>query len=207
MDGHLHIRQLVGHGRGPLDFDVAVGACTILSGASGTGKSLILRMIADLIPNTGEVRIGKSPRESLSGPAWRREVVYVAAESGWWADDVRSHFDVRGSSQLESQLGSLLERLHLRGDILDAQVTHLSTGERQRLALLRAIVLGPRFLLLDEPTSGLDLDSTLAVEALLKDLMAEGTGLLVVTHNPQQIARLQGKHLHLCANGLEVLCA
>lgn len=204
MDGHLHIRQLVGHGRGPLDFDVAVGACTILSGASGTGKSLILRMIADLIPNTGEVRIGKSPRESLSGPAWRREVVYVAAESGWWADDVRSHFN---NAHGDSHLGSLLERLHLRGDILDAQVTHLSTGERQRLALLRAIVLGPRFLLLDEPTSGLDLDSTLAVEALLKDLMAEGTGLLVVTHNPQQIARLQDKHLRLCANGLEVLCA
>lgn len=162
-------------------------------------------MIADLIPSSGDVRIGSTSRESLSGPAWRREVVYVAAESGWWADDVRSHFEIR--DVLNLALPALLRALHLRDDILDAQVSHLSTGERQRLALLRAITLRPRFLLLDEPTSGLDRDSTLAVEAILNDRMTAGMGLLVVTHNTEQAARLQGKHLRLCAAGLEVVVA
>ncbi|CAG9180121.1 ABC transporter ATP-binding protein [Cupriavidus pampae] len=205
MDGCLQIRQLAGHGRGPFDFDVPPGRCTVLSGASGSGKSLVLRMIADLIPSSGDVRIGSTSRESLSGPAWRREVVYVAAESGWWADDVRSHFEIR--DVLNLALPALLRALHLRDDILDAQVSHLSTGERQRLALLRAITLRPRFLLLDEPTSGLDRDSTLAVEAILNDRMTAGMGLLVVTHNTEQAARLQGKHLRLCAAGLEVVVA
>lgn len=203
MDGHLHIRQLAGHGRGPFDFDVLSGQCTTLSGPSGSGKSLLLRMIADLIPSTGDVRIGSMSRDSLSGPAWRRQVTYVAAESGWWADDVLSHFD----TCTPSALAPLLDKLRLRTDILTAHVSHLSTGERQRLALLRAIVLGPRFLLLDEPTSGLDEDSTLAVEALLKGLMADGTGLLVVTHSPEQAIRLQDDRVRLCASGLERVSA
>ncbi len=205
MDGHLHIRQLVGHGRGPIGFDVPAGQCTVLSGASGTGKSLVLRMIADLIPNAGDIRIGNTSRDALSGPAWRREVVYVAAESGWWADDVRSHFAT--SDRACGAMEPLLRRLLLRDGILDAHVSHLSTGERQRLALLRAMVLRPRFLLLDEPTSGLDPDSTLAVEALLQDLMADGMGLLIVTHNAEQTARLRNKHVRLSATGLEVVCA
>lgn len=201
MDGHLHIRQLTGHGRGPYTFDVTGGRCTVLSGPSGSGKSLLLRMIADLDPSGGSVRIGNTPREALSGPAWRREVTYVAAESGWWADDVRSHFD--GLDPADTRLARLARQVGLRGDILAARVSHLSTGERQRLALLRAIVRRPRFLLLDEPTSALDHDTTLAVEAVLREVMAEGVGLLIVSHNTEQAARLQHAHWRLCPSGLE----
>lgn len=206
MDGHLHIRNLTGHGRGPYTFDVAPGRCTVLSGVSGSGKSLLLRMIVDLDPNLGDVRIGNTPRESLSGPAWRREVGYVAAEPGWWADDVRAHFPPQALA--DGQIAALAAQLCLRPDILAAQVSHLSTGERQRLALLRAIARHPRFLLLDEPTSALDRDTTLAVEALLKQQMAtEGIGLLVVSHNPEQALRLRDAQFHLCQTGLEAVAA
>lgn len=218
MDGHLHIHDLTGHGRGPYTFDVTGGKCTVLSGPSGSGKSLLLRMIADLDPSNGSVRIGNTPREALSGPAWRREVIYVAAESGWWADDVRSHFDDLGPADIadatrrpgtpgtaDTRLARLARRLCLRDDILAARVSHLSTGERQRLALLRAIVRRPRFLLLDEPTSALDHDTTLAVEAVLREVMAEGVGLLVVSHNTEQAARLQHAHWRLYPSGLEPL--
>ncbi|MGO4303320.1 ABC transporter ATP-binding protein [Cupriavidus sp. RAF12] len=199
MDANLYIRHLTGHGRGPFTLVVAPGRCTVLSGASGTGKSLLLRMIADLDPNEGEVRIGKTPRDAMTGPAWRREVTYVAAESGWWADDVRSHFTDPAAAE------RLLGRLLLRPDILSAAVSHLSTGERQRLALIRALVRRPRFLLLDEPTSGLDADTTMAVEALLRDVMSEGIGLLVVSHNTAQAARLRHAQFHLRQDGLESL--
>ncbi|WP_066741516.1 ATP-binding cassette domain-containing protein [Cupriavidus sp. D384] len=207
MDGQLHIQDLTGHGRGPYTFDVTGGKCTVLSGSSGSGKSLLLRMIADLDPSDGTVRIGSTPREALSGPAWRREVTYVAAESGWWADDVLSHFDEPGLAGTpdhpDTRLARLARQVGLRDDILAARVSHLSTGERQRLALLRAIVRRPRFLLLDEPTSALDHDTTLAVEAVLREVMAEGVGLLVVSHNTGQAARLQHAHWRLCPGGLE----
>lgn len=205
MDGHLHIRNLTGHGRGPYTFDVEPGRCTVVSGPSGCGKSLLLRMIADLDPNDGDVFIGSTSRAALSGPAWRREVIYVPAESGWWADDVHDHFDA--SVLADAQLHRQLQQLSLRGDILTAQVSHLSTGERQRLALLRAIVRRPRFLLLDEPTSALDPQTTLAVESMLEAVMADGMGLLMVSHNADQAARLHDAQFRLGRHGMEVVAA
>lgn len=200
-DASLGISGLEGAGRGPFSLTIAPGSCVILSGASGAGKSLLLRMIADLDPNRGQVRLGQSPRESMSGPAWRRQVMYVAAESGWWGDDVLEHMTDVPAAQ------ALLARLRLPADILQAPVSRLSTGERQRLALIRALVRRPRFLLLDEPTSALDAETTLAVEALLHDCKAQGLGLLIVSHNPAQAARLQDRHYRLGAAGLEAVPA
>jgi len=205
MDGDLAIEDLRGHGRGPYSLRVAAGKCTVLSGVSGSGKSLLLRMIADLDPNTGNVRLGQTSREAMSGPAWRREVIYVAADAGWWADDVRAHFEDFDSNR--HRLDWLTHALGLRADILSAPVSHLSTGERQRLALVRALVRRPRFLLLDEPTSALDRDTTLALEAVLREAMADGIGLLVVSHNAEQAARLRDAQFALGPAGLEAVAA
>jgi len=117
--------------------------------------------------------------------------------------DATGHSSLPGTA--DTRLARLARRLRLRDDILAARVSHLSTGERQRLALLRAIVRRPRFLLLDEPTSALDHDTTLAVEAVLREVMAEGVGLLVVSHNAEQAVRLQHAHWRLCPSGLEPL--
>ena len=106
-----------------------------------------------------------------------------------------------------STLHRQLQQLSLRGDILTAQVSHLSTGERQRLALLRAIVRRPRFLLLDEPTSALDPQTTLAVESMLEAVMADGMGLLMVSHNADQAARLHDAQFRLGRHGMEVVAA
>ncbi|MGH7042086.1 MAG: ATP-binding cassette domain-containing protein, partial [Acetobacteraceae bacterium] len=73
----------------------------------------------------------------------------------------------------------------------------LSTGERQRLALLRALGSGPAVLLLDEPTGALDEGNTALVETLLAGLLAAGSTVLMVTHNPAQAARLGRRHLRL----------
>ncbi|WP_020204835.1 MULTISPECIES: ABC transporter ATP-binding protein [Cupriavidus] len=197
----LRVRAVSGAGRGPFSLCVAPGTCAIVSGASGTGKSLLLRMIADLDPSQGQVSLGDMPRERFGGPAWRRQVMYVAAESGWWSDHVLEHMeDVPAAT-------AMLAPLRLPADILRAPVGQLSTGERQRLALVRALVRRPRFLLLDEPTSALDRDSTLAVEALLRTRQQLGLGLLVVSHNPEQAARLGNRHYLLGAAGLEALPA
>lgn len=184
---------------GPFDLSLPAGGCVAIGGHSGSGKSLFLRMIADLDPNSGEVALDGAARASFSGPAWRRRVPYVAAESGWWRDTVAEHFapDQLGAAR------SLAARLGLAGDLIDGPVQRLSTGERQRLAIIRALVLESPVLLLDEPTGPLDPDSTTQVEAVLRERLEGGTGLILVTHDAAQGDRLGARHFVMRDRRLE----
>ena len=171
---------------GPFDLELAAGECVAIAGPSGSGKSLLLRMIADLDPNAGDVALDGHDRRSFSAPAWRRRVVYSAAEPGWWLDTAAAHFP--GSAL--AFVHEMMPRLGLAPTLLDGPVVRLSTGERQRLALLRALALDPPVLLLDEPTGALDQDSTSRVETLLRERLDGGTAIILVSHNPEQAARL-----------------
>ena len=77
---------------GPLSFEVAEGECVALMGASGAGKSLLLRAIVDLDPSKGTVTFGGLDRCSVAASDWRKLVALVPAESGWWSDRVGDHF-------------------------------------------------------------------------------------------------------------------
>ncbi|POF28070.1 ABC transporter ATP-binding protein [Roseibium marinum] len=175
---------------GPVDLALEKGSFTAISGPSGAGKSLLLRAIADLDRSSGFVALEGTEREKMPAPDWRRQVAYVPAESGWWADDVRDHFAEA------PDLGGRLEAVGLK-DALSWQVSRLSTGERQRLALIRALQLGPKVLLLDEPTSALDPPAVARVEILMKDCTAKGCAILLVTHDPGQPERLGARHLYM----------
>jgi ABC-type iron transport system FetAB ATPase subunit len=157
-------------------------------------------MIADLDPNEGEVWLNGQERASMSAPEWRKRAVYVSAESGWWADLVTQHF----SNHTRAEVVALAARLGLRADLLDAPVAQLSTGEKQRFSLLRALLLNPPVLLLDEPTGALDEESVLQVEALLQGLTARGTSVVLVTHNPNQAERLGNQRYQMLAGHLEM---
>jgi len=198
MAGALRIENLHSQLAGPFDLVLAPGEALAITGASGAGKSLFLRMVADLDPHQGEAWLGGVARSSLSGCEWRRRVVYVGAESGWWSEAVADHFAAihRGPA------AALAARLGLDAALLDARVARLSTGERQRLALIRALVREPPVLLLDEPTAALDRDSVGRVEALLTERLAAGTLLVFVTHDPNQAQRLAGRHLVMQAGRL-----
>ncbi len=187
----LTIRGLRRPGLEPAALRVEAGECVAVSGPSGAGKSLLLRSIADLDPNEGEVRLGSAARDAIPAPLWRRQVIYVAAESGWWAPDVGAHFE-----DPEAAAG-ILGDLALPGEALRWPVSRLSTGERQRLALARALALTPRVLLLDEPTSGLDRESASLVESLLSRALARGAAILLVTHDREQAGRLASRHLQM----------
>jgi putative ABC transport system ATP-binding protein len=172
---------------GPFDLAVAAGECIAVAGPSGSGKSLLLRMIADLDPSEGEVALDGQDRRTFTAPAWRRRVVYSAAEPGWWHDTAAPHFPAGAALDTAR---ALMARLGLAPVLLDSPIVRLSTGERQRLALIRALALDPPALLLDEPTGPLDQDSTARVEAVLRERLAAGTTILIVTHSPEQAARL-----------------
>lgn len=184
---------------GPFFLALAPGTCAGITGPSGSGKSLLLRMIADLDPNEGCVRLDWRDRLEFSATEWRRRVVYVPAESGWWSDDVGAHFQ----DSARTDFKTLSDRLGLKRELLDGKVARLSTGERQRLALIRALLLKPSVLLLDEPTSALDEEATGRVEMVLRERMAEGTAIVLVTHDGRQAARLSHQQYRISAGKLE----
>ena len=180
----LRVEGLSRLGFGPFDFEVGDGVCLAITGPSGAGKSVLLRAIADLDPNEGRVSTASIEREMVAAPDWRRNVALLPAESGWWADGVAAHFrDV-------AAVTPLLEKVGMDRDALGWQVARPSTGERHRLALLRALEQEPEVLLLDEPTTMLDTRTTAMVEDLLKAKMAQGLSIVMVTHDPDQPKRI-----------------
>ena len=199
MQPALLVKELRSQFAGPFELVLGNGSCAAITGPSGSGKSLFLRMIADLDPNEGEVWLNGRERGSMPAPEWRRQVTYLSAESGWWADTVIEHFPAAA----RSEIAALSARLGVRADLLDAPVAQLSTGEKQRLSLVRALLPNPPVLLLDEPTGSLDEDSVTQVEALLQARIAAGTSILLVTHNPGQAERLGVERYRMMAGHLE----
>ena len=185
----LSVRGLTRPGLGPVDFDIADGECVVLSGPSGAGKTLLLRALADLDPALGRVTLNGVARDDVPGPEWRRRLAYVAAEAAWWSDLAGDHFDDADAARPG------LAGLGLDAAMLENPVALLSTGERQRLALLRALVLEPSAMLLDEPTSALDADNVGRVEAMIEARRAAGAAILIVTHDDAQARRLAARQL------------
>lgn len=175
---------------GPISFDVAAGECLALMGPSGAGKSLLLRAIVDLDPSTGNVMVGVNARDNMPASEWRKLVALVPAESGWWADRVRDHFPAN------TDAAELITKLGLARS-LEWEVGRLSTGERQRLALARALCLQPEALLLDEPTASLDGHATGLVEDLIRQCCGDGMALLLVTHDRRQAERMAKRLLRI----------
>jgi phosphate-transporting ATPase len=164
--------------------EVSEGECLAIMGASGAGKSLFLRSIVDLDPNQGEVSLSGRSRARMSACEWRRQVMLVPAESGWWADTVGVHFLAGHPAE------ALVASLGLPPEALGWSVARLSSGERHRLAIARALSFEPQAILLDEPAAALDLAATDRLEAVLKGRLAAGACLLLVTHDKEQAARM-----------------
>ena len=170
-----------------VSFDLQDGECVALQGPSGVGKTLLLRSIADLDPNEGTVKLDGTLREAMPAPAWRRQVTYLAAEPGWWSETVQEHFTAWDDAM------PLVTRLGLPDDCGPWPIQRLSTGERQRLGLVRALMLHSRVLLLDEPTSALDSASAAAVESLIAERASSGTSVVWSTHDNAQARRVASR--------------
>ena len=198
MSWRLRIVSLHSDVAGPFDLSLAPGECVAIAGASGAGKSLLLRMIADLDPSSGQVFLDERERHSFSAPAWRRRVAYSAAEPGWWSERVADHFP----GEAMEFARAMAPRLALDPAFLDGPVLGPSTGERQRMALLRVLALDAPVLLLDEPTGSLDPEATARVEDLLRELLAAGTSIILVSHSAEQAARLGHRRLTMAARRL-----
>ncbi|KPK40034.1 MAG: ATP-binding protein [Gammaproteobacteria bacterium SG8_47] len=191
----LRLASLAVHNLGPIDLELAAHDCVALSGRSGSGKSLLLRAIADLEPHTGEVFLDGVACASVAPWQWRSQVCLLPAESQWWYPSVGEHF-----RQLDA---GWLEQLGFEAEVLDWEVSRCSTGERQRLALLRLLSRRPLALLLDEPTANLDPESAARVEALIESYRrAEGAPVIWVSHDRAQGQRVATRHYVLSTGQL-----
>jgi len=154
-----------------------------ISGPSGSGKSLLLRSIADLIEHEGEVYLDDKKCSKTNPVLWRKMLGFLPAESAWWMDKVGEHFP-------ESKT-SYISELNLPDDCLSWEVSRCSTGEKQRLALARLLSNQPKVLLLDEPTASLDPESVRLVESVIKKYMEEHAATVIwVSHDQEQISRI-----------------
>jgi ABC-type iron transport system FetAB ATPase subunit len=189
----LSVRGLRSTQGGPFDLHIDRGECVSLMGPSGAGKTLFMRLVADLDPGVGEVRLNGRERETWSAPQWRSQVIYQTAEPAWWEPSVASHFP----PHMLDEVRRMQPLLGLPDATLDADVERLSTGERQRLALLRSLARKPEVLLLDEPTASLDVASTMAMESLLQRYLDNGLSVLWATHSREQAHRVAQRHCEL----------
>lgn len=171
----------------PFGVSVGAGEIVCLSGASGSGKTRLLRAVADLEPHAGDVRLGGLVQSQTPASRWRRHVMLVPAESQWWHETVGEHF--------ETPMSEALETLALPAEVPGWSISRLSSGEKQRLALVRALSYAPGALLLDEPTANLDADSIERFEGMIVRWIAErGTPVIWVAHDTGQIKRLAHRH-------------
>ncbi len=182
----LHLYQFQSLLLDPIDLTVEPGECVTLAGPSGCGKSLLLRAIADLDPHEGDAAIDDRRQSEIRAHEWRSQVGLLPAESHWWGDLVRDH--------LPSSEPPHLQELGFDADSLDWSIARLSSGEKQRLALIRLLAGQPGALLLDEPTANLDQDTGQRVEALIDAYRREkGAPVIWVSHDPEQRKRVSDR--------------
>ena len=189
-----------------IDLQLAEGSVTALIGPSGSGKSTLLRCVNLLeIPQAGELRLGTaSIRFSERHAPSRAQIQAIRQQTGMVFQNFQlfPHLSVIANvaEGLVTVLGWSKQRAWQRaGELLDkvgmshkaeASPATLSGGQQQRVAIARALAPAPKVLLCDEPTSALDPELALEVVAVLKQLAAEGTTMLMATHDLRLAANM-----------------
>jgi ABC-2 type transport system ATP-binding protein len=171
-----------------IDLTAHPGEVTALVGPNGAGKTTLLLVLATLlVPDAGEVRVaGHDPVAEPDA---------VRARTGWSPDvfglydnlTAREYLQAFGEAYRLGRAASAARAVELLAlarleDSADRPVHTLSRGQKQRLGLARALVHDPEVLLLDEPASGLDPRSRVELRALLRQLAARGTAVVVSSH-------------------------
>lgn len=170
---------------------IAPGRCTAIAGPSGAGKSTLLRLLDRLEePTAGRVLLHGRALPSYDVLEVRRRVGLVQQAPVLLGETVLEDLRVGRPALTEPEALDLLGRVGLAEQSLERRTATLSGGEAQRLCLARALAVAPEVLLLDEPTSALDAVAAMAVERVVRALVADGLTAVLVSHDLRQAQRL-----------------
>jgi len=172
-----------------INLTIFPGECIGLSGESGSGKTRLLRAIADMDEHGGQVYEENVAQDQVKAHEWRRRVMLLPAESQWWFDTVGPHFSAHAGH---------IEALGFDQEVMAWNISHCSSGEKQRLAILRMLANCPRVLLLDEPTTNLDASNVSRVEEMIKNYLIKHNAIAIwVGHDVEQLKRISQHQYHL----------
>lgn len=179
-----------------VSFRVAEGEVYGLLGPNGAGKTTTLRMLLGLLrPTAGWAEID-GIRSSDAPDEVKRRVGLVSAAAGVYqyqtVREVLEYFgDLYGMSidSIRSRLATLADEFEIT-PLLDRQCVQLSTGQKQRLNLVRALLHNPPVVLLDEPTLGLDIRGSRIIYDFVDRLRREGQAVIICTHHLDDAERL-----------------
>jgi putative ABC transport system ATP-binding protein len=202
MSGFM-LESVIAHRGGALVLEgvsasIPAGVCSAVAGPSGAGKTSLLRLLNRLDePSRGQAFWDGRLLTSYDVRVLRRTVSLVAQQPTLLTGTIADELRIGERSLTRKQSIELLGRVGLPSGFLARSTAGLSTGEAQRLCLARALAVRPRVLLLDEPTAALDQASTLAIERVIADIVAQGGTVVLVSHRTDQIRRLAGHVLVL----------
>ena len=179
-----------------LSAEITAGPRTVILGPNGAGKSVLMRLCHGLLePTAGRVEWrGARNGQQRQAMVFQRPVMLRRSALA----NIAYGLKLAGVSPRERELRArdVLEAVGLAG-ITERPARVLSGGEQQRLAIARAWALGPEVLFLDEPTANLDPGATRDIEAIIGQIRASGTKIVMTTHNLGQAKRLGDEILFL----------
>jgi len=174
-----------------ISLKIESGEFISIVGPSGSGKSTFLKLCSQLIsPTNGTITYRGKDFTQYNPIELRKSIAYCFQTPCLFGntvmDNIKFPFTIRNISFDRKRVDQLFSIFQMSSDFLDKDVTNLSGGEKQRIALIRCLLFKPEILLLDEITSALDVDNTIIVEAAIDSLNKEGVTILFVTHDFEQ---------------------
>lgn len=195
------------------DLTVEPGEICALLGPNGAGKTTLLKIIANLVlPDTGKVQVFDKPVNQLE-PQERAGISWMAGEekSFYWRLTGRQNleffaalYDIPRSVACSkiTEFAALLEL-----DNLDKMYQEYSTGHRQRLAMIRALMIDAKLILMDEPTRSLDPEAALHFQSLIKTkIISPSRTVLLATHNLKEAESLATRMIILFQGRIKAQC-
>lgn len=178
-----------------IDLTIAPGKITALIGPSGSGKTTLLKTLAFLEqPDSGCISLDGTTYSFPKSKRWYPKKIWPHITVVFQQHFLWPHLTLRQNITLPLKLHSTRRELHLDKSVdelidlldlasfIDRYPNQTSLGQRQRIALARALVLDPAYILLDEVTASLDVEQVSVILSHLQKLKGRGIGMLIITH-------------------------